>query len=175
LLVTVAPKKRELLASLTPAIGASGPHVFAVRYRRARQSQLKRPSLPDPRFVTNAHAPLRWDGMAQEVKLICLRDQARSSATHWHDGQLKKCCQVLFDGPMHVPSPLVREGDRRRSGQTLPEDAVVRQQSSIGTAQFDMDTKSSPSEGLVADFLPEEGQVLAWSAGEPARQRTSWN
>jgi hypothetical protein len=111
LLVTVAPKKRELLASLTPAIGASGPHVFAVRYRRARQSQLKRPSLPDPRFVTNAHAPLRWDGMAQEVKLICLRDQARSSATHWHDGQLKKCCQVLFDGPMHFPSPLVREGD----------------------------------------------------------------
>jgi hypothetical protein len=31
---------------------------------RARQSQLKRPSLPDPRFVTNAHTPLWWDGMA---------------------------------------------------------------------------------------------------------------
>jgi hypothetical protein len=77
LLVTVAPKKRELLANLTPAIGASGPHDFAVRFSRARQSQLLRPSHPDPRFVTNAHTPLWWDGMAQEVKLICLRDQAQ--------------------------------------------------------------------------------------------------
>ncbi|WP_210253892.1 hypothetical protein [Bradyrhizobium sp. S69] len=31
--VTVALKKRELLANLTPAIGASGPHGFAVRER----------------------------------------------------------------------------------------------------------------------------------------------
>jgi hypothetical protein len=77
LLVTVIPKKRELLANLTPAIGASGPRDFAVRFSHARQSQLLRPSLPDPRFVTNAHTPLWWDGMAQEVKLICLRDQAQ--------------------------------------------------------------------------------------------------
>jgi hypothetical protein len=76
LLVTVARKKRELLENLTPAIGASGPHDFAVRFSHARQSQLWRPSLPDPRFVTNAHTPLWWDGMAKEVKLICLRDQA---------------------------------------------------------------------------------------------------
>jgi hypothetical protein len=76
LFATVAPKKRELLKNLTPAIGASGPHDFAVRSSCARQSQLSRPSLPDPRFVTNAHTPLWWDGMAQEVKLICLRDQA---------------------------------------------------------------------------------------------------
>jgi hypothetical protein len=33
LFVTVIPKKRELLANLTPAIGASGPHDFAVRER----------------------------------------------------------------------------------------------------------------------------------------------
>jgi hypothetical protein len=77
LLVTVAHRKREFPANLTPAIGASGPHDFAVRFSRARQSQLSRPSLPDPRFVTNAHTPLWWDGMAQEVKLICLRDQAQ--------------------------------------------------------------------------------------------------
>jgi hypothetical protein len=77
LFVTVIPKKRELPKELdAPAIGASGPHGFAVRFSRARQSQLSRPSLPDPRFVTNAHTPLWWDGMAQEVKLICLRDQA---------------------------------------------------------------------------------------------------
>jgi hypothetical protein len=33
LFVTVAPRKRELLENLTPAIGASGPHDFAVRER----------------------------------------------------------------------------------------------------------------------------------------------
>jgi hypothetical protein len=66
LLVTVAPKKRELLANLTPAIGASGPHDFAVRFSYARQSQLSRPSHPDPRFVTNAHTPLWWDGMRKK-------------------------------------------------------------------------------------------------------------
>ena len=52
LFVTVIPKKRELPRNLTPAIGASGPHDFAVRFSHARQSRLWRPSLPDPRFVT---------------------------------------------------------------------------------------------------------------------------
>ena len=37
LFVTVAPKKRELLANLTPTIGASGPHDFAVRSNAVRQ------------------------------------------------------------------------------------------------------------------------------------------
>jgi hypothetical protein len=104
LLVTVVPKKRELLANLTPAIGASGPHDFAVRFSRARQSQLSRPSLPDPRFVTNAHTPLWWDGMAQEVKLICLRDQARPLRHIGTTGKSPKCCQALFDGS--TPSTL---------------------------------------------------------------------
>src|SRR5882757_9932177 len=63
LLVTVAPKKRELLANLTPAIGASGPHDFAVRFSHARQSQLKRPPHPTARFVTCA-TPLSSGGMA---------------------------------------------------------------------------------------------------------------
>jgi hypothetical protein len=75
LFVTVIPKKRELLANLTPAIGASGPHDFAVRFSRARQSQLSRPPRPTPRVVTCA-TPLSSGGMAQEVKLICPRDQA---------------------------------------------------------------------------------------------------
>jgi hypothetical protein len=58
LFVTVAPKKRELLENLTPATGASGPHDFAVRFSRARQSQLSRPPLPAPTSVTMANAPL---------------------------------------------------------------------------------------------------------------------
>ena len=58
LFVTVAPKKRELPRNLTPAIGASGPHDFVVRSSCARQSQLSRPPLPAPTFVTMANAPL---------------------------------------------------------------------------------------------------------------------
>jgi hypothetical protein len=58
LLVTVAPRKRELLANLTPAIGASGPHDFAVRLSRARQSQLWRPSLPALNVRDDRETPL---------------------------------------------------------------------------------------------------------------------
>jgi hypothetical protein len=104
LFVTVVPKKRELPKNLTPAIGASGPHDFAVRFSRARQSQLSRPSHPDPRFVTNAHTPLRWDGMAIEVKLICLRDQAPPLRHIGTTGKSPKCCQDLFSGAMQAAS-----------------------------------------------------------------------
>jgi hypothetical protein len=98
LFVTVIPKKRELPKELdAPAIGASGPHDFAVRFSHARQSQHQRPSLPDPRFVTNAHTPLWWDGMAIEVKVICLRDQARSLRHIGTTGNSAKCRQDLFD------------------------------------------------------------------------------
>jgi hypothetical protein len=96
LFVTVARKKRELLANLTPAIGASGPHDFAVRVSRARQSQLSRPSLPDPRFRDEcAYAPLVGRD-AQEVKVICLRDQAQLLRHIGTTGKSVKCCQDLF-------------------------------------------------------------------------------
>jgi hypothetical protein len=68
LFVTVVPKKRELLANLTPAIGASGPHDFAVRISRARQSQPSRPPLPAPTSVTMANAPslgTGWRGLSK--------------------------------------------------------------------------------------------------------------
>jgi hypothetical protein len=90
-----------LLRNSTPATGASGPHDFAVRFSHARQSQPSRPSLPDPRFVTNAHTPLWWDGMAIEVKLICPRDQARPLRHIGTTGKSPKCCQDLFAASMH--------------------------------------------------------------------------
>jgi hypothetical protein len=68
LLVTVTPKKRELPRNLTPATGASGPHDFAVRVSRARQSQPSRPSLPAPTSVTMANAPslgTGWRGISR--------------------------------------------------------------------------------------------------------------
>ena len=58
LLATVAPKKRELLKNLTPAIGASGPHDFAVRLTRRSSNAHPRPPLPAPTSVTMANAPL---------------------------------------------------------------------------------------------------------------------
>jgi hypothetical protein len=42
---------------LDASIGASGPHDFAVRISRARQSQLSRPPHPTARFVTIASRP----------------------------------------------------------------------------------------------------------------------
>jgi hypothetical protein len=76
-LATVIPEK---LASheLDASVGASGPHDFAVRISHARQSQPPRPSHPDPRFVTIAHTPLWWDGMARYEPVIWVRDQQGS-------------------------------------------------------------------------------------------------
>ena len=57
LFVTVASVMRSIIANLTPAIGASGPHDFAVRLSHARQSQPSRPPLPAPTSVTMANVP----------------------------------------------------------------------------------------------------------------------
>jgi hypothetical protein len=40
--------------------------------------------------------------MAQEVKLICLRDQAQPLRHIGTTGNSAKCCQDLFDGPMYL-------------------------------------------------------------------------
>ncbi len=57
LLVTVASAIRSIIADLTPAIGASGPHDFAVRFTRCSSKAHPRPSLPAPTSVTMANAP----------------------------------------------------------------------------------------------------------------------
>ena len=68
LLVTVARKKRELPANLTPATGASGPHDFAVRITRRSSKAHPRPPLPAPTSVTMANAPslgTGWRGISR--------------------------------------------------------------------------------------------------------------
>ena len=50
-------RRSSLLGNLTPAIGASGPHDFAVRIRRRSSKAHPRPSLPAPTSVTMANAP----------------------------------------------------------------------------------------------------------------------
>ena len=75
LLVTVARKKRELLANLTPAIGASGPHDFAVRFTRPSSKAHPRPSLPAPTSVTMANAPFSRGRMARNKQVIWVWSQ----------------------------------------------------------------------------------------------------
>ena len=68
LLVTVIPKKRELLKNLTPAIGASGPHDFTVRITRCSSKAHPRPPLPAPTSVTMANVPslgTGWQGISR--------------------------------------------------------------------------------------------------------------
>jgi hypothetical protein len=50
-------RRADTSAQLDASVGASGPHDFAVRIGRARQSQLSRPPHPTARFVTIASRP----------------------------------------------------------------------------------------------------------------------
>src|SRR6185436_649939 len=55
----------------------SGPHVFAVRFSRARQLQLWRPPHPRPTFVTIMIRPSGRDGMGVDIGLIWVSDKAK--------------------------------------------------------------------------------------------------
>jgi hypothetical protein len=57
LFVTVASVMRSIIANLTPANGASGPHDFTVRLTRCSSKAHPRPPLPAPTSVTMANAP----------------------------------------------------------------------------------------------------------------------
>jgi len=55
-------RPRDTSRALDAGIGASGPHVFAVRIGHARQSQLSRPPHPTARSWRSRAAPLiGWD------------------------------------------------------------------------------------------------------------------
>ena len=73
LFVTVAARTPP--RNLTPAIGASGPHDFAVRFTRRSSKAHPRPSLPVPTSVTMANVPSSRDGMASNKQLIWVRSQ----------------------------------------------------------------------------------------------------
>ena len=55
---TIAPGRREPPGNLTPALGASGPHGFAVRINAARLATPTRPPQPVPTSVTWPTPPL---------------------------------------------------------------------------------------------------------------------
>jgi len=66
LLVTVIRAERELDANLE----ASGPHDFAVRFRRPRQGRYPRPPHPRPALVTLRNAPLNGTGWHTYILIL---------------------------------------------------------------------------------------------------------
>jgi hypothetical protein len=54
----------DISAKLDASVEASGPHDFAVRFRRSRQQHHQRPPHPVPTSVTIASAPLGGTGCA---------------------------------------------------------------------------------------------------------------
>ena len=81
-LITSSPRRTALLPPSRPgksnasrcmdaSNAASGPHVFAVRFGRARLSQHQRPPQPAPR-CDDGQRPSEWDGMAGSMRLISI-------------------------------------------------------------------------------------------------------
>src|SRR5258705_10839003 len=62
----LTPSPALLLADLTPTIGASEPHDFAVRFSAIRQRRRRVHRIPRSTSVTIAKRPLRGGGTANE-------------------------------------------------------------------------------------------------------------
>ena len=60
-------------AQLDASLRAPGPRVFAVRSRAVRYRHYQRPPRPVPTIVTIMIRPSEWDGMGEDIALICLR------------------------------------------------------------------------------------------------------
>jgi hypothetical protein len=58
---------QRLSCELDTSVGVSGPHVFAVRFRRCRLKHPLRPPQPAPRNVTIATRPFWWDRMVRNM------------------------------------------------------------------------------------------------------------
>jgi hypothetical protein len=70
-------RQRSCLHELDASVGASGPHVFAVRFGIIRPHALARvtpprPSHPAPNVRDDREAPLLWEQDGETDKLICV-------------------------------------------------------------------------------------------------------
>src|SRR4030081_3298408 len=73
-LLRALPGEPCTVATVDANIGASGPHVFAVRFGRARQSQPQRPPQPAPRR-DDGRRPSGWDGTAIDIPQFSLLEK----------------------------------------------------------------------------------------------------
>ena len=63
-------------AKLDTSVGVSGPHDFAVRFKRLRQRAISVHRIPRPTSVTIAKRPSRGGGTAADVKVIWVSREA---------------------------------------------------------------------------------------------------
>src|ERR1700729_3417307 len=73
-LATIASVMRSIIANLTPAFRASGPHDLTVRIHVARLATCTRPPQPAPTSVTCATSPLS-ERAGRDSPVICVRGQ----------------------------------------------------------------------------------------------------
>ena len=71
-----SPLRSSLLKSLTPAIGASGPHDFAVRIARIRRCALHVHRIP-PHVRDDREPPLLSGGTGGIVTVICISEKQK--------------------------------------------------------------------------------------------------
>jgi hypothetical protein len=101
---SVAPRETVASGCIDASTATPGPHAFAVRFSRDRQSQLRRPPLPAPR-CDDGQRPSEWDGIEVDIVLI------------WPSGKAK---YFSFRGLTHLPKigndlPRLRQGYAGRS------------------------------------------------------------
>ena len=82
--------------------------------------------------------------MAQEVKVICPYDQGRPLRHIGTTGKSEKCLLSSYFKRNDASSSLLPLWEKVARTQSVPDEGS-QHKSSIGTAQFDMDTKSSAS------------------------------
>jgi hypothetical protein len=118
--------------------------------------------------------------MAVEVKLICLRDQARSLRHIGTTGKSANVCQVLIS-KVEVSRKMASFDSNRLSASRnlIWTPKVLRLSFFVVTIRERVASVAhrafATTEALVAELPPGGGQVLGWSAGEPARQPASRN
>ena len=70
------PSSADRSANLSASVGASGPHDFAVRFKRSSSAALSASIASRPASVTIARAPLCQGGTAKELDLIWVHGEA---------------------------------------------------------------------------------------------------
>ena len=112
-------RRRNRFRRLDASVGASGPHAFAVRLRRARPSRRRRPPHPAASVRDVAQRPSEWGGTGRLIKVIWVRRQ----------GKFRKTRNRAGAGSM--PSGRLRRGSnglhRRRSDRVVtPQPAFAQ-------------------------------------------------
>ena len=81
-------------AKLDASVGASGPHDFAVRFKRIRQSTVRVHRIP-PRVRDDRDTPLEWDETVRVIDVI------------WVFGKSEYFCKRGWTAPKSVAQEII--------------------------------------------------------------------